>query len=158
MVLGTVLPATADPPWGCKGTFAFSYTREYKPGDWALGAHEYQIKVYEPISEEWWTNPPMYFNVAEEAPLIDGQVNFRGSGVETKEGTVVQINPDQDSVMQLTFINIFERDLGEQFRESVEVEFSVDNGEFEAISPGPLTAECGWNNPGRFNRSWGSSH
>lgn len=151
----------ADAPY-CKNQsydFVHSHTLEFSPGAWSVGTHEYWMRIaYNPGSFEKEIGP-LYFNVDENASLYPGQVFVRFFGLTWLEGATLSIHPDQDTVMQLSWV--YEKDMTARernaFQEDLIVEFKWDGGAYVTVPAGPVISLCTEFNHGFFFRTWGGS-
>jgi len=156
----TVTPALADKP-DCQDQpfdFVHSHSLEFSPGAWSVGSHEYRMRISY-LDSTLAELGPVYFNAEENAPLYAGQVFLRFFGLAGLEGTAPSVHPDQDTVMQLSWIydehlTAKERDA---IHEALNIEFMWDGGEYVTVPAGPIMSYCSVFNHGYFFRVWGGS-
>lgn len=142
-------PVQADPP-ACLGQFVHSYSVEFEPGYWTPGFHTYDFRTTLP---DGTVNAfSVTFEVTTAAPLHQGHVELRLFGLISIDGPVTEIHPDQETVMELSWLH--EEGLTPAERQAVRdallEEFQWDGGGFVAIPAGPIVSYCTFENPGRF--------
>ncbi len=139
----------------CATTWVHSHSLELPPGFWSSGSHNYEIAGSESgVPFSFYRE----FLVTNAAPLIRGQAYLRFVGVATSQGPVTEINPAQDTVMQITFLYsdpVLARPQAEASRAATTVQMRWDGGSWISVAPGPLMKLCTFDNPGHFLRSWG---
>ena len=144
-------PVGAEPSDNAK-QWLFSHSLEFPPGFWEPGAHSYDFHLRADGVDYTFH---VEFEVTDDAPLYKGQVQLRFGGLSTPEGGVTEINPAQDTVMQLTWLAGTDRQAAKAFRETSNLEISWDGGDWVDVPAGPLTKASAFFNPGKFKRSWG---
>lgn len=142
-------PVQADPP-DCVGLFVHSHTVDFEPGDWTPGFHTYDIRTTLPDGTV--STFSVTFEVTSAAPLHQGVVELRFYGLVSIDGPVTEIHPEQDTVMELSWL--YEEDMTPPerlaFRDGLVVEFQWDGGGFFTVPAGPIVSYCTFDNPGRF--------
>lgn len=151
LVLVSVTP-TAAKSKDCAQTWTWSHSLEFPPGFWEAGPHNYDFHILSPNGEG---NFHIEFQSAVGTPLYDGQVQLRLSGLRWNQPDVItEINPGQDTVLQLSFVSSPTRAAAVDEREATTFQARWDGGAWVDVAAGPITKECARDNPGRFLRSW----
>ena len=138
-----------------------SYSLELPAGYWTLGWHSYDFALTDAEQTSFFH---VDFYVTDAAPLHKGQVQLRFLGMRSVDDVVTEINPAQDTVMQVTFVygnpdfTPGTREQAEAQRAAISVQVRWDGGGWITLPSGPLTKFCAVANPGRFMRSWGKSY
>jgi hypothetical protein len=138
-----------------------SYSLELSAGYWTPGWHSYDFDLTDAGQTSFYH---IDFYVTDAAPLHKGQVQLRGLGMRSVDDEVTEINPAQDTVMQVTFVygnpdfTPGTREQAEAQRATLTVQVQLDSGGWIALPSGPLTKFCAVANPGRFMRSWGMNY
>lgn len=135
----------------CDDTWTFSSSLEFAPGYWQPGWHTYEFawSTFEGSDQRQMT-----FLATADAPLVKGQVQLRFWALVTADGPVTEINPAQDTVMQLSYVSMEDRLYAKNLRASLVLRVRWDGGEWVTVPAGPITKQCAYNNPGLFRRSW----
>ncbi len=138
-----------------------SYTLELPTGYWTPGWHSYDFALTDAEQTSFFH---VDFQVTDAAPLHKGQVQLRFTALHSVDGVVSEINPAQDTVMQLTLIygnpdfTPGTREQAKAQRAAVTVQMRWDSGGWITVPSGPLTKLCAFANPGRLMRNWGTSY
>ena len=142
----------------CAQRWAWSHTVEFRPGFWQPGSHNYYFAWSAPNGDSYRHRT---FNVTQDAPLHKGQVLLRFWVIESADGPITEINPAQDTAMQLTWIwapGEMTRQEAEAFRAATTLQVRWDSGEWVTVPAGPVANACATDNPGHFERSWGPGY
>lgn len=140
---------------GCSHQWGWSHTLEFPPGFWEAGAHEYEFLWSAPSGNE---NCHVEFQASAEVPRRKGQVILRFWGLTSVEGVVEEINPAQDTALQLTWLASPPRAEAADSRLATTLQVHWDGGEWVDVPAGPLTNWCAYDNPAHFMRSWGPKY
>src|SRR5574341_357696 len=152
----TPIPAAAKSDCQKNG-WEVLYTLEFPPGYWTAGQHENDLSV---VDESGTSLVSFTFQSTEDAPLYPGQVRIGFWGIHAIDvGGLDEINPAQDSFMQLSQTDFASRENAQASADSAVVQFSWDGGDWVTIAPGPVTcAPNAWSGQkGYYHRHW-SSH
>jgi len=155
LALNVVAPAAAVP---CKERWVFSFTLEFKSGDWSLGPHAYDIRSTADSETE---NSHRDFTVDAATPLVPGHVRLGPFGLQDSRGFVNAINPAEDTVMQITWA--FER-ATTTHQEMVAIAdasfalFRWDGGPWVTPERSPVTSSCALEGDGKWFRNFGSNN
>jgi hypothetical protein len=139
----------------CRDLWGFSYSLEFPPGYWSTGWHNYEFELTDPNGTEYTY---LDFQVTEEADLVRGQVYLRFWTLRSAEGLLTEINPLQDTVMQVSWGPGLSYTEMKDFRSGTAVEVRWDGGDWISLEAGPLMNWCGYENNGHFLRSWGPKY
>jgi hypothetical protein len=143
----------------CGHSWSWNFTLEFPPGFWKAGPHQYNFHITTEEGVEVFRHRE--FQATENAPLYRGQVFLRTPYLLSVDGQVTEINPAQDTAMQLTWYtnpDEFSRKEAEALRDATALQVSWDNGEWVDVPAGPLTKFCAFYKPSHFQRSWGHGY
>lgn len=129
------------------------YTLDFPPAYWVAGPHENDLKVVDSSGTSLTSHP---FQSTYDAPLYAGQVRIGFFGIRWRDiGGLGEINPAQDSFMQVTF-GFATREEARAYADSTIVQFSWDGGEWIDIPPRPVNCAPGAfsDQVGYYYRHW----
>ena len=136
----------------CAQTWTWSHSLEFPPGFWEAGPHNYDFHILSPYGED---NFHIEFQSTVDAPLYDSQVRLRLDALQP--GDLTEINPEQDTVLQLTFGFYQTREEAVTFRQATTFQARWDGGAWVDIPAGPITKTCAFLHS-RLHRSWGPNY
>jgi hypothetical protein len=145
LVSSTVAAAEST---GCAEGWTYSNSLEFAPGFWEVGPHAYDFHLVSPGGE---ANFHREFQSTMDAPLYKFQVQLHFSGLQP--GSLSEINPEQDTVLQLTTGFSSKADAAAT-RAATVFQARWDGGEWVDLPAGPITKSCVFNN-GSLKRTWG---
>jgi hypothetical protein len=158
LVAAVLIPTPAAAKSDCQQNgWEVLYTLQFPPAYWTAGQHENDLKV---VDESGTTLVSFIFQSTEDSPIYPGQVRLGFWGIHSIDiAGLDEINPAQDTFMQVSQTNFVSREDAQAYADSAVVQFSWDGGDWVTISPGPVNcAPNAWSGQkGYYHRKW-SSH
>ena len=155
-------PALADPP-DCQGRWFWSYNLDLPQGFWSEGWHRYQMRSAI-NGTVVFTPDPIFFRVTPEAPTYQGQGQLRFYAVRVYvDGAALQVgqlNPAQDTYMQVSDDLRGSKSDADGFAANETVEVTWDDGGWTAMPRGPVLSFCAFDplRLGIWERQWGPGY
>jgi hypothetical protein len=155
-------PAFAEPP-DCQGHWFWSHNLDLPQGFWSEGSHTYQMRSAI-NGTVVFTADPISFRVTPEAPTYPGQAQLRFYAVRVyAEGAALQVdqlNPQQDTYMQVSDDLRGSKAEADGFAASEKDEVMWDGGGWTAMTRGPVLSVCAFDplRLGIWERQWGTGY
>lgn len=151
----TPMPVSAGSPCTiANGGWSVLYTIQFPPAYWTAGPHENDLNVDDSSVS---TFTAFYFNSTPDAPLYPGQVRLGFWGIHSSsQAGLTEINPAQDSFMQVTMNGFLSRQDAVAYAQSAAIQFRWDGGDWVTVEPGPINcAPNAWSGQtGYYMRIW----